>query len=331
MKGVIVKTTGKAAIIVICLALSILGCNNKNSSPSITDVPKSVPRAENWGIYALDLTTETVEMIYSSASKIGFLNLNKAGDTLTFSQQFAGNTNENEEICTIEIDGGTFRRMTENNFLDTYPVWSPDGTQIAFLSWRDKDLDIYVMANDGSSQRRLYDSGSHDADIDWVGSSIAFTSGSQIWLMQDDGTAPVQITDPPDAGVWGNTNLPFGDYDPRLSPDGRKIIFERLEGDASPHGNYNMFMVNADGSDETRLTDSGYSQGIVSWSHSKNRLVYVVAAIGNEGKYDMYMMNSDGSNINNINPDYFPLDLLCHSPVFSVDDSKVFFIGQWWE
>jgi len=313
--------------VMVCLVSGILGCDNENPSSSIPHVPQ----AESWGIYALDLTTETVELLYSSASKIEFLNLNKAGDTLAFSQQFAGNANENEEICTLKIGSGELRRITDNGLMDVYPVWSPDGTHLAFLSLRDNDLDIYMMGNDGSNQRKLYDSGSHDADIDWVGNSIVFTSGSQIWIMQDDGTAPVRITDPPDAGVWGNANLPFGDYDPRLSPDGRKIAFERLEDDVSPHGNYNIFVVNANGSSETHLTDSGYSQGIVSWSHSGDRLVFVVGAIGSEGKYDIYIMNSDGSNVTNINPDYFPPNFLCHTPVFSADDSKIFFIGEWWE
>jgi Tol biopolymer transport system component len=141
---------------------------------------------------------------------------------------------------------------------------------------------------------------------------------------------PVAIQ-PPDAGVWGNANLPFGDYDPRLSPDGSKIAFERLEDDVSQHGNYNIYIVDADGSDETRLTDSGYSQGIVSWSHPGDKMAFVVAAIGEEGKYDIYMMNSDGSNITNITPAYFPPDFLCHTPVFSADDSRIYFIGEWWE
>ena len=314
-----------------CLLLGLPGCDNENPSLSVSDVSQSVPRAERWGIYALDLTTKSVELLYSSASKIAFLNLNKSGDTLAFSRQFDGSAKENEEICTLSTYSRELSRITDNNLMDIYPVWSPDGSQLAFLSWRDKDLDIYVMGNDGSNQRMLYDSGSHDADIDWMGSSIVFTSGSQIWIMQDDGTAPLRITDPPHAGVWGNANLPFGDYDPRLSPDGRKVAFERLEDDASPYGNYNMFLVNADGSGETRLTDSGYSQGIVSWSHSGDRMVFVVAAVGNEGKYDMYMMHSDGSNITNINPDYFPPNFLCYTPVFSADDSKVFFIGEWWQ
>jgi len=149
--------------------------------------------------------------------------------------------------------------------------------------------------------------------------------------MRDTGTDTVPVTEPPRAGVWGNANLPFGDYDPRLSPDGRKMAFERLEEDVSPHGNYNIFLINTDGSGETRLTDSGYSQGIVSWSHSGTKLVFVVAAIGEEGKYDMYVIDSDGSDILNITPDYFPENFLCHRPVFSSDDTKVLFIGEWWE
>ena len=217
-----VKIASKVALIFVCLLLGMIGCDGEDPSSPVTDVPRSVPRAENWGIYALGVTTEAVELIYNAAAKIGFLNLNKAGDTLSFSQHFAGSANENEEICTIKIDGTAFRRITDNDLLDTYPVWSPDGTQLAFLSWRDRDLDIYVVEIDGSNQRILYDSGSHDAYTDYVCSSIVFTSGSRVWLMRDDGTVPVPITDPPCAGVWGDANLLFGDYDTRLSPDGQK-------------------------------------------------------------------------------------------------------------
>jgi hypothetical protein len=53
--------------------------------------------------------------------------------------------------------------------------------------------------------------------------------------------------------------------------------------------------------------------------------------VGEEGKYDLYVMNSDGTNIVNVTPDYFPPDFLCHTPVFSMDDSRIYFIGEWWE
>jgi len=135
--------------VIACLVLGITGCDYENPSSPMSNVPQLVPRIDSWGIYALDLTTEKIELLYSSALKIEFLNLNKVGDTLAFAQQFAGNANENEEICTIQIDGREFRRLTYNNLMDVYPVWSPDGARLAFLSLRDKDLDIYMMGNDG--------------------------------------------------------------------------------------------------------------------------------------------------------------------------------------
>ena len=307
----------------------ISGCIQDNTSTPPDN--KTVPHLERWGIYALDLASEDVELIYSSSEKITTLRLNTNENLFVFSQKIDGEYDENEEICTLEIDGISFQRITNNTFWDLYPTWSSDGTQIAFLSMRENDLDIYVIDADGSNEKKLYDSGSHDSDIHWEGDTIVFTSNSQIWSMKSNGTEPKQITDPPKAGQWGNANLPFGDYDPRLSPDGALIVFERLENDSSPHGNYNLFITNHNGTGETRLTNTGYSQGIASWSYSGDKIVYIVGAINGEGKYDIFIINSDGTNNQNITPDYFPDAFLCHFAVFSSDDSKIFFIGEWWE
>ena len=325
-------------LLIFCVAGTI-GCSGlaptdslpTTSTPKDQPVRKTVPHIDKWGIYALDIATEEMELLYSATHKITFLHLNKSGDAFAFSQQFGGNANENEEICTLKINSGELKRLTNNNLMDVYPVWSPDGNQIAFLSWRDEGLDIFAMKQNGSNQRKLYDSGHHDADIDWVGDKIVFTARSSIWIMNDNGSNPVQVTDPPKAGLWGKANLPFGDYDPRLSPDGARIVFERLENDMSPHGNYNIFTIDTSGYNETRLTNTGYSQGVVSWSNSGAKMVFIVGAIDDEGKYDIYTMNSDGSNMINITPDYSPPEFLCHTPVFSIDDSKIFFIGEWWE
>jgi len=319
--------------------IGAIGCSGVTSTsppstPSANEdtiAPKVVPPLNRWGIYALDIATEEIELLYSDQNKIGFLNLSKSGDILAFSQQFENGNDESEEVCTLKVTDGDFTRVTNNDSFDVYPVWSPDGTRIAFLSWRDKDLDIFVMEQNGSNQRELYDSGNHDADIDWVGERIVFTTGSRIWIIYDNGTNPVSVTDPPNAGSWGKANLPFGDYDPRLSPNGNRIAFERLEDDTSLHGNYNIYVINSDGSGEIRLTNTGYSQGIVSWSHKADKMVFIVGAIEDEGKYDIYLVNADGSDIVNITPTYFPPDFLCYTPVFSIDDSKIFFIGEWWK
>jgi len=263
-----------------------------------------VPHETAWGIYSLDIATEDVKLVYGSAASLqsSALRLNPQGDRLVFSQKVVGDTDEFTEIFTIGVDGSGLKRITDNSFWDLYPAWSPDGKSIAFLSKRDKDLDIYVMGSDGSNARKLYDSGDNDADIDWIGDQIVFTSGFSIWSMKGDGMQPKRITNNPDAGKWGKANLPVGDYDPRLSPDGSKVVFERLENQDTTHGSYNLFVVDSDGIGETRLTNNGYSQGLASWSHSGDKLVYVVAAIGDQGKYDIYMMDSDGAGNKDMTP-----------------------------
>ncbi|MGC1123243.1 MAG: hypothetical protein WBA22_19330 [Candidatus Methanofastidiosia archaeon] len=292
-------------------------------------VGKSVPRGERWGIYVLDLTTEEISLIYSSSVKISGLQLNGGGDTLVFSQVY-GNTNDQEEICSIQTDGGNFRRLTNNTVMDTYPCWSPDGERIAFLSFG-KTLDIYIMNADGSNMNLLYDSGSHDGDIHWVDQTIVFTRNSQIWMMNEDGTGAHPITNPPRAGEWGKAVLPFGDYDPRLSPDGKKIVFERLVDDKTRHGNYNVYSVNADGFSEHALTSTGYTQGMATWSHDGSRIAYVVTAAGEKGVYHLYIMNADGTDQQDVTPEYFPPAFLCHSGWFSPNDRVLFFVGEWWE
>ncbi len=314
-------------LITLCVIILSVGCSENNST---SPVSRSVPHEERWGIYALDIVTGDVELLVSSPQAFSRLELNRAGDKLIFYQKINGSSDDSSEICTINIDGNGFERLTHNNFYDLCPTWSPADTQIAFLSWHN-DLDLYIMDADGSNIHELYDSGSHDSDPHWGNDKIAFTAFSKIWSIKADGTEPTQITDPPRAGEWGNANLPFGDYDPRWNPDGTLIVFERLEADSSVHGNYNIFVTNPNGTGETRLTDTGYSQGFASWSHAGDRIVFIVAAIGTEGKYDIHMMNADGTDNQNITPDYFPAEFLCHTPVFSSDDSKIFFAGEWWE
>ncbi len=302
---------------------------------SVSRVPQgnNVPHDGDWGIYRLDLDSLKTDLIYSTAGDIqtSALRLNNAGDKLVFAQKTEGNGDNNYEIFSIGVDGNNLTRLTTDSLFDLYPAWSPDGGQIAFLSKREKDLDIYVMDSDGTNVHKLYDSGFNDADIDWAEGSMVFTSQFAIWQMNDDGTQPTRLTNPPGRGEWDEANLPKGDYDPRLSHDGKRVVFERLEDVTVKNGGYNLFTVNIDGTGETRLTDSYYSQGLVSWSYSDNKLVYVVAAINGVGKYDIYTINSDGTDNRNITPSYFPDTLLCHAPVFSVDDSSVYFIGQWWK
>lgn len=315
-----VRFSGAVAASVV-VALGGLGCPRQ----------RAVPHFGRYGIYALTLATDAVELLFGTDDRISDLHLNWAGDRFVFAREPAVDGIEADEIWTVIADGSNPTRLTDNLFLDTYPCWSPDGSQVAFLSWRDSTLDIFVMNADGTDQRLLYDSGRHDGDVDWVGDEMVFTQGSCIWRMRSDGTQAEQVTNPPRAGEWGNAVLPFGDYDPRLSPDGTRIVFERMVGDSSSHGNYEIFLANADGSDVQQLTGTGYTQGMCCWTRDSERVAFIISAIGNAGSYRLHLMNRDGSDEHGLTPGYFPSGFLCNYPAFSPQGAVLYFIGEWWE
>jgi Tol biopolymer transport system component len=316
----------KITILYCAIALMLAACEVSLSEPEPAAAP---PHEEHWGIYSLNLETQDTELIYTSTQEITKLIFSPEVNRFAMAQTVGSGGMESQEIFALAIDGNDLQRLTDNNNLDTYPAWSPDGSSIAYLSMSDT-LDIYLMAADGSGAGMLYDSGHHDADVDWTGDLMAFTRNSQIWVMNSDGTEPRQITDPPQAGEWGNTNLPFGDYDPRVSPDGTKIAFERLVDDSSPHGNYEIFTVDIDGSNLTQITDTGYSQGLAIWSGSGNEITYIVTSIDDVGQYDIYMVNADGTENRNITPDTWLPDFLVHWIAASGEDNLIYFIGEWW-
>ena len=84
--------------------------------------------------------------------------------------ELVGKEPPNDEIYTVDADGGNLRRLTSNSWeWDKHPSWSPDGSQIVFWSNRDTTRrQLWVMDADGSNQRRLISSDSNDWDPVWV-------------------------------------------------------------------------------------------------------------------------------------------------------------------
>ncbi|MDX1467916.1 MAG: hypothetical protein R3258_01100 [Acidimicrobiia bacterium] len=120
------------------------------------------------------------------------------------------------------VDGAVQLTVSEPN---AKPQWSPDGAQIAFLSWRDGNAEVYVMTNTGDEQTNLTNHPGFDVLPSWSpdGSRIAFVSDrdgtNQIWVMSADGSDPTRITSHTQAAT-----------NPSWSSDGRHVLYT-LEGE----------------------------------------------------------------------------------------------------
>ncbi|MGH8951632.1 MAG: DUF5050 domain-containing protein [Acidimicrobiia bacterium] len=144
--------------------------------------------------------------------------------------------------------------------------------------------EIYVMRQDGSNQTRLTHNSFPDFHPAWSpdGSKIAFASTrgptSDIFVINSDGTGEVQLTD-----------ADGFDRRPSWSPDGTKILFDTTR---IPGG---IYVMNADGSEETRLAGGAAAQ----WSPDGSKIVYSGPSPSFTNT-DIWMMNADGSSQVNI-------------------------------
>ncbi len=59
------------------------------------------------------------------------------------------------DIYKVGVNGGTAVQLTTQDSYESSPVWSADGTQIAFASVRHGNMDVFVMSSEGGAARRL--------------------------------------------------------------------------------------------------------------------------------------------------------------------------------
>ena len=107
----------------------------------------------------------------------------------------------NPDVFVSLIYQGVLQNPTKGVGTNYLPVFSPDGKQIAFMSGRDGNPEIYAMNVDGSNIRRLTNNQAGDSSPTWSpsGSQIAFTSDrtgkAQIYVMNSaDGSGVRRLT-----------------------------------------------------------------------------------------------------------------------------------------
>jgi TolB protein len=82
---------------------------------------------------------------------------------------FVSNHTGNDEIWSMNQDGGNQRQLTYNDWpWDKHPSFSPDGKQIVFYSNRSGNRQIWVMNSDGSNQVNISSNSADEWEPSWI-------------------------------------------------------------------------------------------------------------------------------------------------------------------
>ncbi len=110
-----------------------------------------------------------------------------------------------------------------------------------------------------------------------IEAKIVFCAAGDIMVMNDNGGGKRRLTNAPQ---W------YDSY-PRWSPDGKQIVFVR-EMKENRQNSYELFVINADGTNLQRLTDNNARDGYPSWSPDGKKIVF---ASSRTGQMEVYVID----------------------------------------
>ena len=197
-------------------------------------------------------------------------------------------------LFILNADGSGLRPILSVPGGDFNAVWSPDGTKLLFSSLRDtiNVPHIYVMNLEDQNVTRLSSPSSNDHNAVWSpdGSQIAFETTrlgvSQIWIMNADGSDPVEFTKKDSSAG----------YMPDWSPNGEMMIFSF----GSTRGLYAKQVGNKS-APEVEVTQI---RPVRDADFSPDNYWVVFESLDNENR-DIFIVTINGSNLQNLTQDEF--------------------------
>lgn len=195
------------------------------------------------------------------------------------------------DICSMGPNGGGRTVLTTNLADDYDPTWSPDGTEILFVSERGGQPDVYIMDANGSNQRRVRRNSGHRTSPTWApdGRRIAYS-----WNEED-----IYIYNL----VTGASEFLVSGANPAWSPDGRYIAFIRGGTWPEAWNGASLYVINVETGSEWRLV-RGIANSQLSdptWGPQSINILFSWRDRNLTNDYNIYYVPSWGGDAKAIN------------------------------
>jgi Tol biopolymer transport system component/tRNA A-37 threonylcarbamoyl transferase component Bud32 len=199
-------------------------------------------------------------------------------------------------IWTVSLEGGPPVRVTADTYLDTSPVWTPDGRGLFYVSNADGERDVYYIALRpngtaiGGPTRLTTGLAPYTISLSGDGSQMVY---SVLHLRSNIWQAPISssgMTRSGQATQITRENQRVEGVD--LSHDGKSILY-----DANRFGNADIFRLSLAGGDPVQLTTDSADDFEPVWSPDDRSIAFYSSRTGNR---DLYVMDVDGRSVERV-------------------------------
>lgn len=192
------------------------------------------------------------------------------------------------DILLGNSDGTYSRNLTAdpvNHY--TAPAWSPDGTELAFVSNRDRThYQLYIMRLTSGDIERITNVSRSFRNPVWSPDGrrlLLGGDGSHIWLINRDGSGLDRIS------LVGYPRLEF-----TWSPDSQQIAY------ATSHaGSVDIYVMDANGRNARNLTPHPATDFAPAWSPDGAHIAFIS---DRGGSFALYVMKRDGGDLRRLTP-----------------------------
>lgn len=197
----------------------------------------------------------------------------------------SGGGRQSKDIMIMDYDGYGARRLVSDGSLNISPVLSPDGSKLAYTSYRNGTPDLYIRNVRTGQDERITSGpglalpGSWSPDGRYLALNFTVDGNSEIFLYDLQSRRLTRLTND-----WGI------DVSPSFSPDGSRLVFTSDRG-----GSPQLYLTDINGSSPTRITYEGRYNTAPSWSPREDAITFVGSS--DKGSLAIYTIRSDGSRL----------------------------------